>query len=206
MRSTEHDPRDSNPTQLSLRPSLRSAFDFDFNFKHRMTSIAPRLTVRGSTSTEAGAGDTQRESWEGPAPGCTTSLEADALPCSQMPSLSQRSLAQLKRALESAASRAHWELSDRCHSTFSPRCARSSLASGSKPSKLAQICIHVDHKTLYALLSTTKAFRATLQSATAKHIWDSARAEAGLPKLAAQELSDLQYAHLVWGKGCQVSS
>ncbi|KAL8290583.1 hypothetical protein RQP46_002841 [Phenoliferia psychrophenolica] len=65
------------------------------------------------------------------------------------------------------------------------------------------ICKNVDHATLYSLSLTAKPFRAVLASKAASAVWDRAREEAGLPQLAANELSPIQYAHLVHGKWCQ---
>ncbi|KAK4701629.1 hypothetical protein P7C70_g4601, partial [Phenoliferia sp. Uapishka_3] len=69
---------------------------------------------------------------------------------------------------------------------------------------LTEISRDLDHETLYALSLTSKSFRATLASPASDNLWDDARQAAGLPRLEANELSPIQYAHLVWGKGCQV--
>ncbi|KAL8277605.1 hypothetical protein RQP46_010037 [Phenoliferia psychrophenolica] len=69
---------------------------------------------------------------------------------------------------------------------------------------LADICDQLDHQTIYYLSLTSKVLRATLLAPTAQPIWVRARKALELPDLAAKELSESQYAHLIWARNCQV--
>ncbi|KAL7337894.1 hypothetical protein BJY59DRAFT_641141, partial [Rhodotorula toruloides] len=66
---------------------------------------------------------------------------------------------------------------------------------------LAQIASHLDPCDLYVLSRTCKVFRSVVTGTNSQALWQEARARVGLPELALP-MTDLQYAHLLFGKGC----
>ncbi|GAA5855153.1 hypothetical protein JCM8547_002401 [Rhodosporidiobolus lusitaniae] len=64
-----------------------------------------------------------------------------------------------------------------------------------------EICLHLTPVDLHALSNTSKVFRSVVTGNASKPLWVSAREAAGLPELELA-MTDLQYAHLMHGKGC----
>lgn len=69
-----------------------------------------------------------------------------------------------------------------------------------------QICSHLEPRDLLHLTKTSKLFHHVLAASGSKGIWRSARLRIGLPDLTAGDVSETQYAELVFGTGCQVRS
>lgn len=65
----------------------------------------------------------------------------------------------------------------------------------------AQICSNLDPQDLYALSNTSKAFRSVVTGPSSASLWVAARERVRLPELELP-MTDLQYAHLLFGKGC----
>ncbi|BGP04422.1 hypothetical protein JCM10049v2_000223 [Rhodotorula toruloides] len=63
------------------------------------------------------------------------------------------------------------------------------------------IASHLDPCDLYVLSRTCKVFRSVVTGTNSQALWQEARARVGLPELALP-MTDLQYAHLLFGKGC----
>ena len=64
------------------------------------------------------------------------------------------------------------------------------------------ICSYLDPADLYVLSNTSKVFRAVVTSPSSAQLWIDARARVGLPELQLP-MTDLQYAALLFGRGCQ---
>ncbi|GAA6051938.1 hypothetical protein JCM3770_006586 [Rhodotorula araucariae] len=64
-----------------------------------------------------------------------------------------------------------------------------------------EICSNLDPRDLFALSTTSKAFRSVVTGNLAAGLWKEARERVGLPELELP-MTDLQYAHLLFGKGC----
>ncbi|PRQ77074.1 hypothetical protein AAT19DRAFT_12492 [Rhodotorula toruloides] len=63
------------------------------------------------------------------------------------------------------------------------------------------IASHLDPCDLYVLSRTCKVFRSVVTGTNSQALWQEARARVGLPELELP-MTDLQYAHLLFGKGC----
>ncbi|KPV78150.1 uncharacterized protein RHOBADRAFT_50657 [Rhodotorula graminis WP1] len=66
---------------------------------------------------------------------------------------------------------------------------------------LYDICANLEPRDLLALSTTSKVFRSVVTGAASAPLWVAARKRVGLPELA-HPMTDLQYAHLLFGKGC----
>ncbi|GAA6019175.1 hypothetical protein JCM11491_001403 [Sporobolomyces phaffii] len=66
-----------------------------------------------------------------------------------------------------------------------------------------EICTHLGVGDLLALSNTSKSFRAVVTGEGSRALFQSARRRAGLPELES-EMTDLQYAELIYGKGCHI--
>ena len=64
------------------------------------------------------------------------------------------------------------------------------------------ICSYLDPADLYVLSNTSKVFRAVVTGPSSAQLWIDARARVGLPELQLP-MTDLQYAALLFGRGCQ---
>lgn len=64
------------------------------------------------------------------------------------------------------------------------------------------ICSYLDPADLYVLSNTSKVFRAVVTGPSSAQLWIDARARVGLPELELP-MTDLQYAALLFGRGCQ---
>ncbi|GAA5888823.1 hypothetical protein JCM6882_002866 [Rhodosporidiobolus microsporus] len=64
-----------------------------------------------------------------------------------------------------------------------------------------EICSNLDPPDLFALSTTSKIFRAVVTGPSSKPLWIGSRAKVGLPELELP-LTDLQYAQLLFGRGC----
>ncbi|GAA5965971.1 hypothetical protein JCM3765_004138 [Sporobolomyces pararoseus] len=66
---------------------------------------------------------------------------------------------------------------------------------------ILEICTHLDPGDLLVLSNTNKAFRAVVTGESSASLFRQARQRLGMPELLAP-MSDLQYAALIFGKGC----
>ncbi|GAA5898127.1 hypothetical protein JCM8208_000160 [Rhodotorula glutinis] len=66
---------------------------------------------------------------------------------------------------------------------------------------LYDICANLEPRDLLALSTTSKVFRSVVTGAASAPLWLAARERVGLPELE-HPMTDLQYAHLLFGKGC----
>ncbi|GAA5827243.1 hypothetical protein JCM11251_001186 [Rhodosporidiobolus azoricus] len=64
-----------------------------------------------------------------------------------------------------------------------------------------EICCNLEPADLFALSTTSKIFRAVVTGPSSKPLWIGAREKLGLPELELP-MTDLQYAQLLFGKGC----
>ncbi|BGP44490.1 hypothetical protein JCM10450v2_000304 [Rhodotorula kratochvilovae] len=64
-----------------------------------------------------------------------------------------------------------------------------------------EICANLDPQDLFALSTTSKVFRSVVTGNLAAGLWKGAREHVGLPELEVP-MTDLQYAQLLFGKGC----
>lgn len=69
------------------------------------------------------------------------------------------------------------------------------------PRPVPQIASHLDPCDLYVLSRTCKVFRSVVTGSNSQALWQEARARISLPELELP-MTDLQYAHLLFGKGC----
>lgn len=70
---------------------------------------------------------------------------------------------------------------------------------------LINVCSHLDLATVYHLSRLSRRFFRFLRgNSSLSYIWEWAREESGLPELTAPGLTPVQYAHLLFGKHCQV--
>ncbi|ORY80219.1 hypothetical protein BCR35DRAFT_304398 [Leucosporidium creatinivorum] len=69
---------------------------------------------------------------------------------------------------------------------------------------LAEICTHLTPGDLLALSFTSKAFRSLLISPASVSLWKASRRSVGLPDLTAGDMTEAQYAHLVFGTHCDI--
>ncbi|BGP12382.1 hypothetical protein JCM10213_002013 [Rhodosporidiobolus nylandii] len=65
-----------------------------------------------------------------------------------------------------------------------------------------EICSNLEPADLLALSTTSKVFRSVVTGNASKGLWLAARARVGLPELELANMTDLQYAQLMHGKGC----
>lgn len=135
---------------------------------------------------------------------------------SQLQSLSRRRLAG--RALENGLAtltelsrnrnNRNWHLSScssRCRWTSSKaRRPLFSQVARTKRKATEQICSHLSSSALLRLSRTNRLFRSLLLSRDWRCIWTAARLDAGLP--AVKNLDEVQYALLLYGSCCFVSS
>ncbi|GAA5837219.1 hypothetical protein JCM9279_005622 [Rhodotorula babjevae] len=70
---------------------------------------------------------------------------------------------------------------------------------------LFDICFNLEPRDLLALSTTSKVFRSVVTGASSGPLWVAARERVGLPELE-HPMTDLQYAHLLFGKGCSFCS
>lgn len=64
-----------------------------------------------------------------------------------------------------------------------------------------QICTYLDPQDLFVLSNTNKVFRSIVTGPHAPPLWIAARERVGLPELELP-MPDLQYAQLLFGRGC----
>ena len=79
-------------------------------------------------------------------------------------------------------------------------------ASETRADFVGQICSHLDPPDLLHLRKTLKLFYQVLVAPGSKGIWRSARLRTGFRDLGAGDMSEMQYAELEFGTGCQVRS
>ncbi|KLO04423.1 hypothetical protein SCHPADRAFT_840592 [Schizopora paradoxa] len=66
--------------------------------------------------------------------------------------------------------------------------------------------IHISPGDLLSLARTSADLRAILMSKSSKRVWDAARRVQGTIPPCPSDLSEPQYADLLFGKGCSVST
>ncbi|BGP16262.1 hypothetical protein JCM10213_007706 [Rhodosporidiobolus nylandii] len=67
---------------------------------------------------------------------------------------------------------------------------------------LCEIASHLDPHSLLRLSRSSKRLRSIFTSKTSKTVWKAARSNVGLPDLRAKDLSEMQYASLVFDRMC----